>query len=192
MRGKARPLFCSRQKQLCFQLHFVLSSCSAISNNTSSVISREKAKKRKEKGSFPLFFFCSLSTKLRKKTAEKLRSDSAVNVLICVVFSPLAGVLIDRSHVNRIILWRCFCFSLYHLLLVLLNKELKFYKMKNGALLSRIRIKNDGNSIITPGVQKWRVFTAAAIYILLAFFFKYRRKNSLILHTNSKEAKYCI
>ena len=40
--------------ELCFQLHFVLSSCSAISNNTSSVISREKAKK---KGSFTLYSF---------------------------------------------------------------------------------------------------------------------------------------
>ena len=228
MASKTSFTFCCRQKQLCFQLHFVLSSCSAISNNTSSVISREKAKKRR--AHFPYFFFSpnhtilkvhfcpkiqlrwnmaklrSLEVILRSfearilkselalnfldknpilaqcvpnKLGRKLRkncSDSAVNVLICVVF-PLAGVLIDRSHVNRIILWKCafICCS---------NST----KWKTADSYQ----KGDGSSIITPGVQKWRVFTAVAIYIPLAFFFKYRRKNSPIWHTNSKEAKYCI
>ena len=49
----------------------------------------------------PILAQC-VPNKLGRKTAENC-SDSAVNVLICVV-SPLAGVLIDRSHVNRIIL----------------------------------------------------------------------------------------
>ena len=49
----------------------------------------------------PILAQC-VPNKLGRETAENC-SDSAVNVLICVVF-PLAGVLIDRSHVNRIIL----------------------------------------------------------------------------------------
>lgn len=76
LRGKARPLFCSRQKQLCFQLHFVLSSCSAISNNTSSVISREKAKK-KRRAHFPYSFSAlsppNLGRKLRKNSVRTLQ-----------------------------------------------------------------------------------------------------------------------
>ena len=67
--------------ELCFQLHFVLSSCSAISNNTSSVISREKAKK---KGSFPLYSF-SKKTAARERKLESFSRTTAVNVLICVV-----------------------------------------------------------------------------------------------------------
>ena len=66
---------------------------------------------------------------------------------------------------------------------------LKFYQMKNGGFISKTTA-----APLSLQVSKSDEFlvTANAIYIPLAFFFKYRRKNSPIWHTNSKEAKYCI